>query len=226
MTSKAPAAAGFKGSLYEPVRGVVGDWKARSEPYMAWRAKRGEGKPAPWFRRNFPSVLDRLNSTATWTTAFGGISVTLKRTTSIGPRDPLARGFGTRLKGLTKGNARVGVATIRVEAMRRITTSMLPALGGAPLGSFGSNPQASGLLSLLGDDIANRLGGNPNTVPFRPTIQPFLGFFLTRQLPNAVFKRIQQGVGGRLHDGTGSGGRTVGKAGTERLRAAGVIPKF
>ena len=76
------------------------------------------------------------------------------------------------------------------------------------MGSYGANPRRSGLLALLGPQTAWRLGGNPRTVPFRPTVQPFLAYFLTRQLPNAVFKRIEQGLAGRLNDSTGSAGRT------------------
>jgi hypothetical protein len=56
-----------------------------------------------------------------------------------------------------------------------------------------------------------RLGGNPHTVPFRPTIQPFLGYFLTRAMPNAVFKRIEQGFSNQRWKWTdvGGAGRTA-----------------
>jgi hypothetical protein len=94
-------------------------------------------------------------------------------------------------------DTKIAIATIRVQAMTRITPGMLPALGGGGLGDFGSNARGSGLLAMLGERVAWRLGGNPQTVPFRPTIQPFLGYFLTRAMPNAVFKRIEQGFQGQ-----------------------------
>lgn len=199
FSAKAPRAAAFTGRLDE--EGIrMQPWARRSRKYLDWRASKGEGDPAPWFRRHHPSILDSLRSASTWTSAFGGINVIFTRTTSFGPSDSAAAQFNTRLKGTRGGNVRVGVGTVRVEAMKRLTTAMLPALGGASLDDVGSNPQSSGLLSKLGPDIANRLGGNPARVPFRATIQPFLGFFLTRQLPNAVLKRVEQGMKGALID--------------------------
>ncbi|WP_037500737.1 hypothetical protein [Sphingomonas jaspsi] len=207
LTAKSPKADMFNESLYVPVRSVAGTWPRRSPDYLKWRKRREDGGDPSWFHRK-GNVLAKLASAKTWTSAYGGITVTVKRHTSFGPSDPAARGFNTRLGGTRGGNARVGVATIRVDAMGGITPAMLPATGGGALGDFGANPRSNGLLDKLGDDIAYRLGGDPLRVPFRPTVQPFLAFFLTRQLPNAVFKRIEQGLDGKLlNDNTGSAGR-------------------
>lgn len=240
MTSVAPKAEGFSQSLSVSPN-MFGGWTRRSSKYLRWRQRKDwkskterhksdRGIDPPWFRRNSPSVLDKMKSAGTWTGAYGGFAVGINRHTSFSTSDPAARAYdGARIPGTRGGVGKVGVATIRVDAMSRITPDMLPALAGGGLGDFGANPRRSGLLSKLGSDVANRLGGDPqgNRVPFRPTIQPFLGFFLTRQVPNAVLKRITQGVDGKLlRDGTGSAGKAFGARRTAMLRDAGVIPKF
>jgi hypothetical protein len=171
------------------LRGLVRDgWTPRSPYYLKWRS-RHDGNTA-WFRRHSPGRLDALRSGQTWSAAFGGIAVTVLKHTDLNQGEQ-----SFNMLKLPYGNpgTRIGIATIRVAAMSRITPEMLPALAGGSLGNFGSNPQHAGLLSMLGDPIAWRLGGDPIRVPFRPTIQPFLGFFLTRALPNAVARRIEQG---------------------------------
>lgn len=238
MTAVAPKAAGFTQSLAAATNNF-GGWARRSAAYLRWRHRRDwksrserhksdRGIDPPWFRRNKPSVLDKMRSAGTWTSAYGGFSVSVKRWEQFKLSDPAVRGYdGTRLAGTKGGHTRVGVGTIRVQAMRRITPEMLPASDGGALNNFGSRPQGSGLLSLLGSDVANRLGGDPKHVPFRPTIQPFLGFFLSRQLPNAVLKRLEQGFDAKLlNDGTGSAGRREGAKATAAKRAGGIIPHF
>lgn len=171
-------------------RSLTGEWPRREPSYMASRRWAGDA----WFQRT-GTVLGALRSAKTWTGAFGGISVSVSRHTDLERKD--AGSAKLIQTGYGGGDERLAICTIRVQAMNRITPSMLPALGGGGLGEYGSNPRSSGLLSLLGERAAWRLGGNPNNVPFRPTIQPFLGYFLTRQLPNAVFKRIEQGFTGQ-----------------------------
>jgi hypothetical protein len=171
------------------LRGLVREgWTPRSPYYLKWRARHGGS--TDWFRLHSPSRLDALRSGSTWTAAFGGITVSVLKHTDLEKGE---QSFGLLNMPYGSAGTRIGIATIRVAAMSRITPEMLPALAGGSLGSFGSNPQHAGLLSMLGDPIAWRLGGDPVRVPFRPTIQPFLGFFLTRALPNAVAKRIEQG---------------------------------
>lgn len=184
LKTVAPQAEGFKAPTQFGLRTT---WARRSPRYMKRRAGFGNA----WFRRHHPSPLDRLRDPGFWTASFGDIKVTLKKTgtTNRGTSIPmLGNSYATGKK--------IGVGTLRVEAMSKITPEMLPALGGSPINDYGAKPRSSGLLSMLGSDIANRLGGNPapNRVPFRPTIQPFLGFFLTRQMPNAVMRRIEQGL--------------------------------
>jgi hypothetical protein len=172
------------------VRSLTGDWPRREPSYMQARKWAGDA----WFQRT-GAVLGGLRSPKAWTGAFGGITVSVNRHTSLNRKDlGSTKLVATNYSRNT--DTKIAIATIRVQAMTRITPGMLPALGGGGLGDFGSNPRGSGLLAMLGERAAWRLGGNPQTVPFRPTIQPFIGYFLTRAMPNAVFKRIEQGFQG------------------------------
>lgn len=229
MTSLAPKTPGFTQSVSSATN-IFGGWAKRSPKYLRWRGRNdySSGGNPSWFRRNSPSVLDKLRAAGTWTGAYGGFVVGVHRHTTFNYNDTGARAFDNARLGGTKGGAgKVGVATIRVDAMSRITPAMLPAVGGGALNDFGANPRRSGLLLKLGQGVANRLGGDPqgNRVPFRPTIQPFLGFFLTRQLPNAVLGRVTQGLDGRLRENIGSAGTVDGAGKLAALRAAGRIPK-
>jgi hypothetical protein len=188
------------------LKSLAGDWPRRSPDYINWRLR--HGGTDEWFHRQ-GHVLSALGSSKTWSAAFGGIAVSLSRHTKNSIRN-----LNLIQHNLPVGKKeRTGIATLRVVAMNHITPGMLPALGGAGLGDYGSSPRKSGLLKMLGDPIAWRLGGNPITVPFRPTIQPFLGFFLTRAMPNAVARRIEQGFQkGRwtrkgVNENAGSAGR-------------------
>lgn len=206
LTTVAPQSEGMAGVRpfsHIPVRSLTGDWTRRSPFYL-----RDRGGDQAWFRRH-GGVLDKLSSAKTWTNAFGGVTVSMNKHTSMDANDPAAKAH-TPMRGTYAGQELFGVATIRVDAMRHITPAMLPAVGGGGMGQFGSNPRGSGLLALLGERAAWRLGGNPVTVPFRPTIQPFLGYFLTRQMPNAVMKRIEQGLASSRwqHETANSAGRT------------------
>jgi hypothetical protein len=190
LTTVAPESEAMKGIPQLNgtfVKGLTGDWPRREPSYMQSRKWAGDA----WFQRT-GSVLAPLASGKTWTSAFGGISISVARHTTLERKDAGSTKLVQTGYGSGK-DARISICTIRVQAMNRITPSMLPALGGGSLGDFGGNPRASGLLNMLGERAAWRLGGNPHTVPFRPTIQPFLGYFLTRSMPNAVFKRIEQG---------------------------------
>jgi hypothetical protein len=228
IDAAAPASSGFSArDLSVPTRNLVGDWARRSPGYLK---SRGGSSNAPWFQNGErgPSPLGTLGRGSTWTAAFGPISVSVKKLSTYAPNDAALKSIPVRLGGTKGGSTRVVVATVRVAAMNRITTDQLASTGaGGALKAIGASPQSSGLLSKLGPSIAWRLGGNPARVPFRPTIHPFLSFFITRSLPNAVFKRMEQGLLGKgLSDGTGSGGRAVGAAKTQQLRASGVLPKF
>lgn len=193
------------GQTYMSTRSLTGEWPARSPKYLASR------KGNAWFRDK-GRVLSALKNADTWTSAFGPISVGVKaHTRGVGAKR--AKGMSTVPTGTKYAGERVRLATIRVDALTRITPAMLPALAGGSLASSGLRARKDGLLSMLGPDIAYRLGGNPKYVPYRPTIQPFLAYFLTRSMPSAVLGRLEQGLKGKyLNDGRGSRGRASSRS--------------
>lgn len=97
------------------------------------------------------------------------------------------------------------IGKIEVEALGNITPAMLPALATGELQASLSKP--TGLIDLFRSvkeegsprnrrgqfrtrsTLAHRLGGKG---PYRPTLEPFLGFFLTRSIPTALNNRLSK----------------------------------
>jgi hypothetical protein len=176
-------------------------WTPRKKRYLTEkRQKVGHNR---WFEHQ-GELSKGIRNGSTWTNAFGPISIKVQRVKSISglantldfggksltPRD--ANVFGGRAKGT------FSVARIEVSAFGKITPAMLPALitgkMDAPIPSDGRTTGLIGLLGNANPALAYRLGGGPN-VPYRPTLEPFLAFALTRAIPSAVFNRIQAGMG-------------------------------
>lgn len=105
-------------------------------------------------------------------------------------RNNLATTADATLKTAKGRNLKLQIASIYVTALGRIDRSML-------------NPSASGnpgLMNLVGNYdplLAVRLGPRRNGV-YRPTLEPFLDFFLERALPHAVSRRIEKGTLGSI----------------------------
>lgn len=189
-------------------------WADRDKSYLA-RKKREVGH-TKWFEHGgglgggIENPVNRelqnaIGKTSTWTRAFGpvGVRITRRSTEFGGPKTPrmLDVGGGMAYSEVTdtKRN-RLSIATVSVYAFGRITPQMLGALhqGGDTGPSSYIDGRATGLIGLLPTQLQYRLGGNPEYVPYRPTLEPFLEFFLTRSLPNAVTRRLEQGVLSRL----------------------------
>jgi len=111
---------------------------------------------------------------------FGPVSVQVIRNRTNWGLNP--GGSVTNTMG-SKAKFKVKLATVRVRALGSITDAMLH------VGGFNS-----GLMSLIrrkDEQLANRLGGRYH---YRPTLEPFLEFFLQRALPHAVSERIRKGT--------------------------------
>jgi hypothetical protein len=111
---------------------------------------------------------------------FGAVSVQVLRNKAnwgLNPGGSVSNTLGP------KGKIKVHLATVRVRALGSVTDSMLN------VGGYNS-----GLLSLVRHKdpmLADRLGGRYH---YRPTLEPFLKFFLQRALPHAVSERIRKGT--------------------------------
>lgn len=142
-----------------------------------------------------PGLLFDEMRTDTWETMFGPISVRFlknRNSSAIASQGLISTGTGTTYK--------IQVGTISVRALGKVDYSMLPGVtrsGGEVRPSTSGNP---GLMSIVGaydPRLAYRLGTMRNGI-YRPTLEPFLAFFLTRALPHAVATRIAKGSMGSI----------------------------
>jgi hypothetical protein len=128
-----------------------------------------------------------------WETIFGPIGVRFYRMRKLTPQDSRSGISAGRQK-----NMKVQIGSIQVRALGKITPGMLPGYTtGTIKASDKGNPGLIGLISQYDPQLGYRLGTMRNGV-YRPTLEPFLGFFLTRALPHAVSERLRKGTYGTL----------------------------
>ncbi len=193
----------------QPVGGR--SWTPRKKRYL--REKMTDVGHQRWFDHS--GYLGQvMNRGSLWENAFGPIQIRVVRTTSNASQGgSITRGDRT-LTGQTAkifGQSSTGtfsVARIEASAFGKITPAMLPALVSGKMNApIPEDGRTTGLIGLLGNvsrPAAYRLGGGPN-VPYRPTLEPFLAFAITRAIPTAVFNRIQKGLNSDI---SGRGYRT------------------
>lgn len=167
-------------------------WAPRKEAYL--KDKQRVVKHQRWFE--YAGLLGSAMSQGdTWTRIFGPVTIKIIRTTSR-DLDPKSSNklFASR------GSQTYSVLRVEVGAFGKLTPAMLPALmrgdPGAPIPADG---RTTGLISLVKDynpSLADRIGGGPN-VPYRPTLEPFLAFAMTRAIPAAVEAKIAGGLNSR-----------------------------
>jgi hypothetical protein len=163
-------------------------WDERSRRYLR-RKRRAKGHQR-WFE--YDRVLARtMGKASTWFGAFGPVEVQVTRK-SMSQFEAQQRGIGDRFDVGSGARARVQIGTIRVFAMRSITPQMLPALATGDIDDMAPDGATTGLVGRFLHDVAVRLAPNRRFVPYRHAVEPFLGFFLTRAIPNAVMRRLQE----------------------------------
>jgi len=187
-----------RGAVYLERKAAAGAGK-RWFNNTGWRARRGQSAEYP---RDPGRLVQEINS-GLFERAYGPIKVTIVRNNRTTPND--AAGFIALGK---KKDMHVQVASIRVSALRRINPGILPTLR---TGNFSGveNPAIPRMIYSSGvpfaAQIAQRLGPTSRgryvpggTGVYRPTLEPFIGYFLTRSIPAAVGARIKQGGLGRV----------------------------
>lgn len=175
-------------------------WAPRSPEYLRQKRRRGWGQTW-WSARG--DLASQLNAD-TLLSAYGPIRVSVRR--DISETDRVAqRGAAGQFRGARlnvpgyEQHIKLNVATIRVFAMQAITPSMLPALASGTVNAMNSDEPTRGHrflapLMAVNAPLAYRLGRlSYETHRYRPTLEPFLAWFLTRAIPNALALRIQQG---------------------------------
>lgn len=170
-------------------------WDERSLDYL--NRKRKEKGHTHWFEHDH--VLKRtMGKAETWFDAYGPIEVQVVRAKggSLSQAEAAAAGHdpADRFSGAENRKVRVQVGTIRVFAMRSITPQMLPALATGRIDDWAPDGTTTGLIGRFPRDIQYGLAGNRKFVPYRHSVEPFLSFFLTRAIPNAVMRRLEVGL--------------------------------
>lgn len=184
------------------------NWPARTARYMDWKQKNyGHSQ---WFLNKGHTLSALMGKRGTWTAAFGGVDITVSRGGEAGG---LSLGKGAALTTRARTTSRAGyrryqsagdshirhsVLNIKVAALTNITPRMLPALASGQLGSYAPDGRKTGLIGMLPDSVAFRLGGKDPHVKYRHTVEPFLSFVLTQAVPNALFNRVQKGLNAKL----------------------------
>lgn len=186
-----------------PVAGAGIQWAPRTSKYMAWKEKHFHH--SRWFLNNNVALPSTLGSASNWISYFGPIKVSIRPLPrnagrsgpslgTLSSRVPYQAGRYTRFMSAEDSSfhIRTGIANVSVSAMDHITPGMLPALASGNMGSYARDGRSTGLMGLLPEAAAFRLGGRGKN--YRHTIEPFLSFFLTRAVPNALFLRLEQGL--------------------------------
>lgn len=176
-------------------------WTPRKARYLT--AKRNAVGHTQWFKHKGDLKAGMANGSF-WLNAFGPISVRVVRTKSTS-QSRQSLDFGGKSLDVTnasilgpRSKGTFSVARVEVAAFGNITPSMLPALISGNLDSpVTKDGRQTGLMQLAGNadlEMAYRLAGDRKNVPYRPTLEPFLAFALTRSIPFAVFNRIASGL--------------------------------
>lgn len=139
-------------------------------------------RPAPadggLLRSSFPVSAGFGRGSDVWENMFGPIGVRVVRRNA--EADASLKAATSRGK-----TTRIQVASIYVTALGKIDLNMLNA--------YRNDNDNDGLMRVVAETdraLAVRLAGRG---PYRPTLEPFLDFFLTRALPHAVNERIKKG---------------------------------
>ncbi len=165
-----------------------------------WKTRKRPGQSAPY--PHDPGRLVQEIRASLFEHTYGPIRVTVVRDNKTAQHNAqayIALGSQQPMK--------VQVASIRVSALNRITPGVLEVLRTKRFGDV--NPALPRMIRSSGvpfaKEISERLG--PTSAGrhrpgqhgvYRPTLEPFLGYFLTRSIPAAVARRIKQGSLGRL----------------------------
>lgn len=155
---------------------------------QGWRRYKGQR----WMPRD-SGLMFREMRADTWETMFGPINVRFYKSRMLTANDAVGN-----INVSSGQKVRVQVGTLGVYALNKITPDMLPALRTGVAETMASDAGNPGLMELVqkySEPLAYRLGQRSSvTKRYRPTLEPFLGYFLTRSVPTAVARRIQEGT--------------------------------
>lgn len=160
------------------IASVTGQWAVRSKAYMKWKMRKYQTRK--WFK-NTGRMQEQLGKVSTYRNAYGPISIRFTPTGGTG--GPNVSNLG-RSRGGQSFNIMIG--RLEVSPLRRLRLSDLPGIG--QQASY--NPR---LLSPFSDGLQRKLTGHPSK-GYRPIIEPFLTYYMTRKIPNAVYRRLEDSL--------------------------------
>lgn len=160
------------------ISSMTGTWAKRTKPYMKWKLKRYSTRR--WFF-NTGQLQRQLRSVGTYRSAYGPVSIKFIPT----PMETVAGGVSNLGRSAGGQSTRIMIGRLEVSALRRIRLSDLPGIG-----QKASYNEA--LLSPLASSVRRKLVGRKDK--YRPVIEPFLTYYLTRRIPNAVYRRLEDSL--------------------------------
>lgn len=163
---------------------VTGQWRARTEEYLRRKAKKfGHRK---WWV-NSGDLKNAVRTPSMWIGAYGPVRVAWHPA-------QIQKGFSgssaIRISTLARGQGRsyvISTGKIEVKILGRITTSML-----AQPNQHSYDSRFTGLLEYLPTAVERKLANRGN--PYRPVIEPFLTYYINRQIPNSIFNALTQNI--------------------------------
>lgn len=163
-----------------PIASMTGQWATRSKVYMRQKIKKW--KTRRWFK-NTGRLQDQLKSVGTYRAAYGPVSV------KFVPRAIRTDGSGAAVSNLGRGrggqSTNIQIGRLEVSPLRRLRLSDLPMPGRQARYN-------EALLSPLADSVERKLAGRKGK--YRPVIEPFLSYYLTRRIPNAVYLKLEDSL--------------------------------
>lgn len=164
------------------IASMTGTWATRTKAYMRRKVKKY--KTRRWFK-NTGRLQSQLKSLGTYRSAYGPVSV------KFTPRQVQGGSSGARVVGLGRspgGQSRnIQIGRLEIKPFRRLSLGDLPDIGQKA-------DYNRSLLSPLADSIERKLTGQPKTGKYRPVLEPFMSYYLSRKIPNAVFLKLEQSL--------------------------------
>ena len=177
-------------------------WDPLSPKYLRWKKRNGM---SPGFFKTGEDGVGlqfHMSKGRTWTQLFGPVEVKLTRIATSEDRSLITftSKFGSVNANFRQGNEiRYSIAKIEVRPFGDVTARMAEALkGGETAFQTTRNVDLIGLVYSKDEDLGHRLFGNSDTVPwkkpggYRSTLEPFLGYVITRATPQIVRYRLQK----------------------------------
>jgi hypothetical protein len=167
----------------------TGMWPARNPNYLKQRRKAGTG--TRWFKQT-GALQKYLARPDTYTTAYGPVKVAFIKAKSVAyyPKRIHMSTIGTGVPGV-KAAHQFTVGRVEISVLSRISEDML-----SDPGSHQPSAWHTGLFGYLDEKAEKKLLNREDF--YRPFLEHFLSFYLTRAIPNAIFRKMEEVASGAL----------------------------